>query len=252
MARRKSVSFSGTDHFSELQHKSSVKAISILERELRSKPIGEPTFSRHTHRQFPTYIKSPSLADDFIFYTNIFPLDFENIPFNISKDNKRGTRENLPHGASVNYFCTHATLRAVDQIPSTCWTHPKPVGIGQFFAIDLLRIRSNITLLITVKHDRSLYEKLELSVSLNGIWWMPYRSLNGIFIQKKSRFWSTNYNSYLINSSKFNHGFSTFRYMKYEAIKETDLAFDVCEIKLIDNEKEERFSSLNDFYPLTL
>ncbi|CAF4790657.1 unnamed protein product, partial [Rotaria sp. Silwood2] len=118
------ASFSSSSKFLQYQYESSVLAIRILEHNLRRNQSNDTNyigFSRKQNRRFPYYVKSSSPKDDFIFFTNILPIDIERIPFNVSKDFERGTRKNLPKGPKVSFFWSHSTVKAVDNDPKTCW-----------------------------------------------------------------------------------------------------------------------------------
>jgi hypothetical protein len=60
-------------------------------------------FSRQRNRRFPNYVKSSGGKDEFIFFTNILPIDIERIQFNISNDFERGSRNNLPKDQTFRF-----------------------------------------------------------------------------------------------------------------------------------------------------
>ncbi len=230
-------SFSSTPGFGHLQYISSVFAIRILEHSLRfdQSKNNDFTFPRQQNRRSPIYIKSPSFNDDFIFYTNILPFQMQNISFNISRDFERGTRRNLPVGPNVTYFTSHTTWKAVDSDLSTCWQTNRAIRAGDFFAIDFLRAQTNITFILNVAHSSVLQENLDISISFDGIWWISYRSLRGIFIKRKQTSQKELY-IILFDSAQFAPGFESFRYISFKAIEYSDLRFQVCEVQIVSKE----------------
>lgn len=240
-----SVPFSSTAGFLELQHNSSVIAIRILEHALRSPQSdssssssspSQMTFPRQQHRRFPTYVKSPSHTDDLIFFTNILPLDFHTVPFNISRDFARGTRTHLPQGNSVRHFTARSTAAAVDGDLLTCWRPHRDLQIDDFFAIDFLRAQTNITFILTVEHGSIFHSHLEMSISFDGLWWIPYRSTKGLSL-KKTQSTSPQQQTYLVDAAHFSLGFSSFRYIKYKTSNISEHRFEVCELRLITKDK---------------
>ena len=235
------VPFSSTRNFYDHQYKSSVLAIRILEQSLRSDRSSKDnvTFSRQRNRRFPSYVKSPNLNDDFIFYTNLLPLDFENIPFNISHDFQRGTRENLPENPNVKHFRNHSTLRAVDYNLKTCWHTHRNIQSNEFFAIDFLSIQSTMMFIITVAHSSRLQSQLDVRVSFDGLFWVSYRSTNGVYRRKNRTLEGDRY-AYLFDSNEFNIGFRSFRYISFNALKNFDVQFQVCEIEIVSKDNLSR------------
>ena len=248
-----SVPFSSTAGFNELQHNSSVIAIRILEHALRfqqSPPSPSPspvTFPRQQRRRFPTYVKSPSLTDDLIFYTNVLPLDFHTVPFNISRDFARGTRQNLPQGISVRHFTARSTSAAVDGDLLTCWRPHRDLRIDDFFAIDFLRAQTNVSFILTVKHGFIFHSHLELSISFDGLWWIPYRSSKGLSINKNAST-TPQQQTYLVDAAHFSLGFASFRYIKYKTRNISEHRFEVCELRLITKDKINQVRT--EFQPL--
>ena len=107
-------SFSSTANFLDLQYRSSILAIRILENVLRSNQSNSSVpFRRQQNRVFPPYVKSPGPQNSFIFYSNVLPLDFKRISFNITRDFERGTRKNLPTYDIIKHFHLSGTIRAV-------------------------------------------------------------------------------------------------------------------------------------------
>jgi len=241
-----SLPFSSTSDFDNLQHTSSVLAIRILEHSLRfdQSKNDDVKFARQQHRRFPYYVKSPSVNDDFIFYTNILPYQLQEKSFNISQDYQRGTRSNLPQDSNVKYFTLHSTLKAVDNDLSSCWHGSREIHSNDFFAIDFLYIQTNVTFTLAVTHSTQLQKSLDVSISFDGLQWISYRSLNGIYT--KRNYESKQYlHSYLFDSSKFNPGFRSFRYISFKAIEDSGDHFEVCEIQTIT--KANIFSIILDF-----
>jgi hypothetical protein len=175
--------FSSTDGFPHFQHTSSILAIRKLEYALRlNESTTDVTFPRQQNRRFPYYVKSPSPNDDFIFYSNVLPMDIEHIPFDVTLDADRATYRNVPAGPNYTHFASHNTLKAVDGDEKTCW---RPFGLakkGDFFAIDFLHIQNKIAFALVVEHSQKLQHSLDVRVSFDGAWWISHRSLKGTFI----------------------------------------------------------------------
>ena len=241
-----SVSFSSTPHFSHLQYTGSVLAIRILEHSLRfdqSKTI-EVTFSREQNRRFPSYVKSPSLHDDFIFYTNVLPYDIQNQTFNISRDFARATRENLPKHPNVRYFSQHSTSKAVDEDLVTCWQSHREMRLNDFYGIDFLSAQSDLIFTVAVAHSPQVQINLDVEISFDGLRWLSYRSQHGIYT-KHNRTLEEHLHTFLFDASEFNRGFRSFRYISFKAMQDLDHHFHVCEIQIIA--KEKRTSTMLDF-----
>jgi hypothetical protein len=227
------VGFSSTTNFLRYQHEASVLAIRILEGQLRStssQTNESLSFSRDERRRFPYCVKTPSRNDDLIFLTNILPVDISRIPFNIANDAQRGTRSNLPHGDKVKSFCAHSTLHAVDNNNESCWRANRSTRPGDFFAVDLLSIRTNVSLSLAIGHSSTIQKQLELKISLDGRWWIAYRSHDGISI---SHLQSTADHMLTINASQFNHGFRSFRYLAFNATSSIAEELKVCDVQLL-------------------
>ena len=224
--------FSSAYSFFEIHHTSSVLAIRILEHELRFNQSNTTiTFSRHQNRRFPYTTKSPSLNDEFIFYTNFLPIDIEHIPFNISYEYERGTRKNLPPASSIEYFKNHTTSKAVDGYENTCWRPNRSVKIGDYFALDFLNIHTNIIFDLTVAHSYPLQNSLDMRISLDGLRWASYRSSEGIFMSNNNL--DQSQYTMIFNSTQFTLGFKSFRYVMFNGTISLNESFDVCEVKLI-------------------
>ncbi|UJR23174.1 hypothetical protein I4U23_026194 [Adineta vaga] len=142
-------------------------------------------------------IRSPSFDDKFIFFTNMQQLS------------------------------SYQTWNAVDNNLSTCWQTNPLIQSSDFFAIDFLRPQTNIKFLLTILHIHQFHENLELSISFDGNWWIPYRSLNG-----KSRLLK---HTYLFDTVQFNQGFKSFRYMKFQIINNSSHQFlHICDIQIVN------------------
>jgi hypothetical protein len=244
-----SVAFSSTPHFGHLQHKSSVLAIRILEHSLRFDRSNNDqiTFSRQQNRRFPVYVKSTSINDDFIFYSNILPFNFQNIFFNISHDYERGTRKNLPKNLNVNYFLHHTTSKSVDGDLLSCWYTHREIHSNDFYAIDFLSIQNNITFTVAIAHSPRLQTNLDVRISFDGLRWLSYQSKNGIY-RKNNRIFEEFLHTFLFNSDEFNLGYRSFRYISFNAIEDWDHHFRVCEIEIIS--KKKMTSIMRDFEQL--
>ena len=228
-------SFSSTGEFLDLQYRSSVLAIRILEKALRlNHSNSSVSFTRQQYRRFPTYVKSPGPKNSFIFYSNILPLDFERIPFNIDLHFERGTRKNLPRDAGIKHFHLYGTGNAVDKVITTCWHTPRTIRPGDFFAIDFLRIRTNMTFSLIIAHSLTMQTSLETSISLDGLWWVAYRSLRGITFTN-STFSNPKLQTIMFDSAQFTPGFQSFRHIAFRAVHPQESPLKVCEIQLVDN-----------------
>lgn len=154
----------------------------------------------------------------------------ENVPFNISQDFERGTRENLPNAHDVKHFSEHGTLKVVDRHVSTCWTNHRDIRPNDFFAIDFLDIQSGVIFTIHLTNNTQILEKTDIGISLDGIRWLFYKSLNGIY-RKIDK--TTQQYTYIFDSNEFNQGFQSFRYFSFNIKEKSDCRFEVCEIEII-------------------
>ncbi len=233
-----SVSFSSTPGFYLLQDRSSVLAIRILERFLRYKRFNnnDSTFPRQQHRRFPYYVKSPSVSDDFMFYSNILPFEFQNVMFNISRDFERGTRRNLPWNSSIEYIVSHNTWKAIDGDFATCWHATRAIRSNDFFAIDFLRIKTNVTFTLSVAHSYKLQTNLDVSISFDGLKWISYQSKKGIYTKTNKTSHHQLYTTFF-NSDQFARGFESFRYISFKAVDDSNNRFQVCEVQIIPQKK---------------
>ena len=246
-----SLAFSQTARFAKLQYESSVLAIRILQQALRSKrakSADDVTFSRQEKSRFPVYLKSPSVNDDFVFFSNILPFDSYPIPFNISKDFERGTRRNLPRDPNTRYFLSHSSLKAVDTDLSTCWYAHRDLREGDFFALDFLRVEQDVQFTLAVAHSSIMQMMLKVGISFDAVHWLSYRALQGRFI-KDNRTSEEFLQTHFFDSAQFTPGFNSFRYLRFQAIKSSDHRFQICEIQKIARNKVN--SLLQNFRPLS-
>jgi hypothetical protein len=125
-------------------------------------------------------------------------------------------------------------LNIVDNDPKTCWRPGRNVHRGEFFTIDFLYIRTNLSFSITIAHGQELQNSLDLNLSFDGLWWITYRSLNGITIRNQNL--TSNIQQYKIvfNSTEFNVGFRSFRYIAFNATKLSPWGeLQVCDVQTI-------------------
>ncbi len=227
--------FSSTDNFGSFQRTSSILAIRKLEYSLRMNQADSTiNFPRQQNRRFPYYIKSPSRNDDFIFYSNLLPVDIEHIPFDIKLDADRGTYRNVPGGPNYTHFVIYNTLKAVDQHEITCWRPNRLVRKGDFFAIDFLRIQSNIIFALVIGHSQKLQSRLDVCISFDGIWWISYESLEGIFINATGLSTAGSYRL-IIDSRRFPSELQSFRYIAFNATNDFHEVYQVCDVRMIKN-----------------
>jgi hypothetical protein len=226
---------SPTDNLHNLQQISSVLAIRKLEHALRLNQSTEIfSFPRQQNRRFPYYVKSSSAYDDFIFYSNILPVDIENIPFDITKDADRATDRNVPTGSSYTQFSLRNTLKAVDSDEKTCWHPLEQVRKGDFFAIDFLRIQNNITFSLIIGHSQKLQKRLDMRISFDGVQWISHRLRKGITTNAVS---AEGFHRVIIDSREFPPEFQTFRYIKFNSTNAFSEAFQVCDVRIRRNLK---------------
>jgi len=225
------------DNFYTLREIGAVLAIRKLEFALRlNRSTTFNSFPRQQNRRFPYYVKSPSLNDDFIFYTNILPIDIEHIPFDITKDSYRATYQNVPTGPNYTHFHLHNTLKAVDNDQNTCWQPLERLKKGDFFAIDFLRIQPNNTVTLIIGHSQKLQNSLDIRISFDGIWWISYRLSKGISIDNNEVSTKTYYRL-IIDSRQFPSEFQTFRYIAFNSTDSFYETFKICDIRIIKSVK---------------
>jgi hypothetical protein len=212
--------FSSTSDFYASQHASSVLAIRVLEDALRSNQTNTSVFfSRHQQRRYPYLVKSPSLNDTFLFFTNVIPVEIENVPFNVSVDADRGTYRNVPHGPYYTHFVSHNTLAAVDHDKKTCWRPNRSVRKGDFFDIDFHQFRTKMALHLTIGHNHSFQRSLDARVSADSVLWAS-------FGPRVDHFNESEYVFDLRESS------SEFRYLVFNATESSDDVFQVCGVRI--------------------
>ena len=245
-----SFPFSSSAQFGQNQYTSSVLAIRVLDQYLRfpSSTGSQAIFSRQRKRRFALYTQTPGFKDDLILYSNVLPFDLQRVPFNLSRDFERGTRQNLPRGADVEYFAQYSLSKAVDGNLGTCWQTHRAMEAGDFFAIDFLCIQTGVRFTLTIAHTPSQQAQLEMGVSLDGLWWIPYRSYSGRSM-KKNETLTQNVHTYLFDAARFTSGFRSFRYLRFQASQKSDHRFHVCDVQLVpSNERIEEM--LRDFVPV--
>jgi len=233
-----SSSFENFD-FESIQYRASVFSIEVLEKTLRNSP-NSPLFERRrASNSLITYTKSPcSYNDKFIFFTNCFPINnFEQIPFNITTDIKRGTRANLPntrrspYHEDLSFFEKFSTANAVDNDNSTCWKSNHPVLTGDLYGMDFqtIQINRDFSFSIEYLHENSFQENLEISISLNTVKWVviPRSHQNGIIYDKQKKL-------VRFHTRLFPDEFQVFRAIKFTSLTEDINSFHVCEVKLIN------------------
>jgi hypothetical protein len=137
----------------------------------------------------------------------------------------------------VNYFTSHSTGKAVDGDLATCWHSTRDIRSGDFYAIDLLQIKTNITFTLTVAHTSILQKKLAVSVSFDGLWWISYRSLKGIYTKTTNKTTEKQLFTILFSSDEFTLGFQSFRYIAFKAVDNFDHRFQVCELEIVSKKK---------------
>ncbi|CAF1621386.1 unnamed protein product [Rotaria magnacalcarata] len=227
--------FSSTKNFYSLQHASSVLAIRKLEYALRLNQLTtNASFPRKQNRRFPYSTKSPSSKDDFIFYSNVLPIDIENIPFDITLDSDRATYRNVPLGPNYTHFVNYNTLKAVDNNEQTCWRPNGFVKKGDFFAIDFLRIQSHTVFSLIIGHSEQLQSSLKMRVSFDGIWWISHRSFKHFFMNG-NRMPTTNFQRFVIDSRQFPSELQSFRYVVFNATQASNEPFQVCDAQIINS-----------------
>ena len=217
------TAFSSTSGFYSLQHQSSVLAIRVLEQALRGNQTkAAAAFPRQQQRRFPYLVKSPSLNDTFLFFTNVLPLEIEGVPFNISVDADRGTYRNVPHGPNFEHFTSHNTMAAVDRDMKTCWNPNRSIRTAHFFGLDLLSHRRKIAFRLTIGHSHVLQTSLDLRVSSDRLLWNT----------PVVRAVRSNASEYLFELSSPS---SPFRYLLFNATKSSEEVFQVCDVRVIEH-----------------
>jgi hypothetical protein len=229
------VSLSEVSGFSNMQYRAAVTAIRILEHSLRFDRTNNSTiaFPRRSNRRFPSYVKSPRSTDDLIFYSNILPFNLQNVTFNISRDYERATRGRLPRGPYADHAVHHSTSKAVDSDLTTCWHPARFLNIGDFYAIDFLHIQTNVTFLLSVAHSSTLQTDLDVSISFDGLQWAPYRSQKGIYTIRTINSKQNSLHTILYVPERFQEGFHSFRYIKFQTAINSSDRFRVCEVEII-------------------
>jgi len=229
--------FSFTDDFYEFQHTGVALGIQKLEYSLHlNESTASVTFPRKQNRRFPYCVRSPSPNDDFIFYSNILPIDIEHIPFDIIRNADRGTHGNVPNGPNYTHFSSHNTLQAVDDNGTTCWHPIRTVEKGDFFGIDFLHIQNETAFSLVVGHSEKLQRSLDVRVSFDGVWWISHRSLREIYTKTTSGC-APSSPKFIFDSRRFSPELRSFRYIAFNATYAFTEAFQVCDIGIMKNVK---------------
>ena len=105
---------------------------------------------------------------------------------------------------------------------------------GDFFAIDFLRIRNNISFSLIIGHSGKLQDSLDMQISFDGVWWISHQLLRSTFIEIR-RTPSRNFHRIVIDAKQFSLGLQSFRYVSFNATRNLTDAFQVCDIQLINN-----------------
>ena len=230
--------FSSLDEFGEFFHISSVLAIRKLDFALRSNhSTSSITFSRQQKRRFPYCTRSPSVNDDFIFFSNVLPVDIEHIPFDIMHDADRGTYRNLPSGPNYTHFLSYNVLKAVDSGGRTCWRPLGNVKKGDFFAIDLLHIQTDVTVALIIRHSWKLQKSLDLRVSFDGLLWFSHPSSQSMYV-KDNTLSSPDFQRLILKSTSFSPELRTFRYLAFNATYAFPESFQICDVRIIKNSQD--------------
>ena len=224
--------FSAAGDFYTGQYESAVVGIRALDYVLRSNASNVTIdFPRQQRRRFPYRVQSHSDNDDFLFFTNILPIDIETIPFNVTVDFDRATYRYVPGGPNYVHFDVHHTLYALDNSNATCWRPNRTVHRDEYFAIDFLRIQSNLTLSIVVGSNLTLQENIDVRISFDGVDWQSLVPLENFIIETTSRP-TLGKNGYRFNSSEYSADYQWFRYIGFFATEASQL-FDVCDVRLL-------------------
>ncbi|CAF3436699.1 unnamed protein product, partial [Rotaria socialis] len=83
---------------------------------------------------------------------------------------------------------------------------------------------------------QELQNSLDLNLSFDGVWWIAYRSFNGITIRNQNL--TSNIQQYKIvfNATEFNTGFHSFRYIVFNSSKLSPWGeFQVCDVQMMAN-----------------
>ena len=228
---------SQAENFSQMLYKSSLVAIRLLERSLRSNESDAAVaFPRDQNRRMPYWVKTSGPKDDFIFFSNVLPVDFESHSFNITVEPDRGTYRNIPRGPSFAYFMSHHIVHAVDNDNRTCWRPHRSVEQGDYFGIDLLRIQTDAIVSLVIEHDPTLQRSLEVRVSFDGVVWLSHPSLQDLEHGKAQPSDEQLLNN-VIDASRFPREFRSFRYISFLVTHPSSEIFRVCDIRLVKRTK---------------
>jgi hypothetical protein len=231
-----SSSFDNLD-FELVQYRASVLSIEVLENTLRNSPQSSLFQRKRASNSLVTYTKSPcSYNDTFIFFTNCLPIDhLEQIPFNLTTDITRGTRTNLPnkhkskYKQDLEFFEQFSTANAVDDNNQTCWKINRTIRSGDLYGIDF-QITRDQSFSIEYLHEKSLQNKLQISISLDSYVWaeLPRRQRRGVIYDKQR-------NLVTFHTQLFPDGYKIFRFIRFMSLMDEDNAFGICEVRLINS-----------------
>ena len=163
-------------------------------------------------------VRSPSVTDDFVFFSNSL----------LSRCERSSSIESDTSECCVREH----PFKAVDNDSSTCWYSAQAVRHGEYFGIDLLQVRTNITLELILAHAVEFQKSLVMSLSLDKKWWMPYRSTNGIHFHDVSDSQLRDKYKMVLDASEFNLGFRSFRYIAFNRSSDSLAYFHVCNVQL--------------------
>jgi hypothetical protein len=107
---------------------------------------------------------------------------------------------------------------------------------GDFFAIDLLSILSDITFTLIVGHSQKLQHSLDVRISFDGVWWISHQSLKGTFLHDDNMS-ATEFHRLVVQSRQFSPELQSFRYIAFNATYAFAESFQICDIQIIINVK---------------
>ncbi|CAF4794092.1 unnamed protein product, partial [Rotaria sp. Silwood1] len=117
-----------------------------------------------------------------------------------------------------------------------CWRPGRNVRQGEYFAMDFLYIRTNLSFSVTIGHSLKIQKNVDINLSFDGLWWITYRAIKGITIKSHNSI--SNHQQYVIifNSTEFNSGFHSFRFIAFNTSRVSSLGeFQICDVKIITN-----------------
>ncbi|CAF1320607.1 unnamed protein product [Adineta steineri] len=100
--------------------------------------------------------------------------------------------------------------------------------------MDFLYIRTNLSFALIIGHTRELQNNIDMNLSFDGLWWIIYPSKKGITIRSQNSASKKQQYMIIFNSTQFNLGFRSFRYVAFNASRISYLEeFQVCDVKII-------------------